>query len=220
MPQRCAAVGCSNRSGNSANVRLFRFPASTRQATRRKKCVRAIRRVNADGSPWKPTDNTRVCSNHFVSGVPSRFMTHPDYVPSIFKHMVARCTGSTGTARSTARFERLMRRRASSQTGASSQATSAVAQRTTPSIAASSSATIPQHQYGQGISGHFVGPPSRGVENSMQSGSMICKDTTTASSMPRDHDKSCQADDFSLKRIMLLQRQLNAEKKKVQKLEG
>ncbi|KAL3202169.1 hypothetical protein MRX96_012141 [Rhipicephalus microplus] len=165
MPQRCAAVGCSNRSGNSANVRLFRFPASTRQATRRKKCVRAIRRVNADGSPWKPTDNTRVCSNHFVSGVPSRFMTHPDYVPSIFKHMVARCTGSTGTARSTARFERLMRRRASSQTGASSQATSAVAQRTTPSIAASSSATIPQHQYGQGISGHFVGqrtPRNRG----------------------------------------------------------
>ncbi|KAH6944743.1 hypothetical protein HPB50_004752 [Hyalomma asiaticum] len=54
--------------------------------TKRNKWVKAMRRVNADGSPWEPSAYSRVCSDHFETGAPSRFMTHPDYVPSIFKH--------------------------------------------------------------------------------------------------------------------------------------
>ncbi|XP_049520510.1 uncharacterized protein LOC119444346 [Dermacentor silvarum] len=48
-----------------------------------------MRRINVDGSTWKPTANSRVCSEHFISGEPSRFPDHPDNVPSVFKHKPA-----------------------------------------------------------------------------------------------------------------------------------
>ncbi|KAH7949936.1 hypothetical protein HPB49_017275 [Dermacentor silvarum] len=82
MPQRCAAVGCTNSSGRPPNMRFFRFPAASLQESRRRKWIHAIRRVNPDGSPWEPTANSRLCGTHLRTGAPSRFITHPDYVPS------------------------------------------------------------------------------------------------------------------------------------------
>ncbi|KAH7967483.1 hypothetical protein HPB49_025167 [Dermacentor silvarum] len=59
MPQRCAAVGCTNSSGRPPNMRFFRFPAASLQEARRRKWIHAIRCVNPDGSPWQPTANSR-----------------------------------------------------------------------------------------------------------------------------------------------------------------
>ncbi|XP_065280130.1 uncharacterized protein [Dermacentor albipictus] len=220
MPQRCAAVGCSNASGKPPNVRFFRFPAATLQATRRKKWVQAIHRVNADGSPWEPTANSRVCSNHFVTGAPSRFMPHPDYVPSVFKHTPMRCPVSI------ARFDRVKKRQASRLANASGQAssgatTSAVGQRTPPSVAAGQNRTPQDCQPVAGASTPPLGqgtPLSRAA-SAMSLGSTTCEDGAVLHSVPAEHEKSCQTDNFSLERIMLLESQLSAERKKVQKLE-
>ncbi|XP_065308120.2 uncharacterized protein [Dermacentor albipictus] len=182
MPQRCAAVGCSNASGKPPNVRFFRFPAATLQATRRKKWVQAIHRVNADGSPWEPTANSRVCSNHFVTA--------------------SRLANASGQASSGA-------------------TTSAVGQRTPPSIAAGQNRTPQDCQPVAGASTPPLGqgtPLSRAA-SAMSLGSTTCEDGAVLRSVPAEHEKSCQTDNFSLERIMLLESQLSAERKKVQKLE-
>ena len=43
-----------------------------------------IRRMNEDGSDWKPNKNTIICGAHFVSKVASKETNNPDYCPSIF----------------------------------------------------------------------------------------------------------------------------------------
>ncbi|KAH6922568.1 hypothetical protein HPB50_016171 [Hyalomma asiaticum] len=69
-----------------------------------------MRRVNADGSPWEPSAYSRVSSDHFKTGAPSRFMTHPDYVPSIFEHTTKKGRGSM------ARFDRVSKRQENAYT--------------------------------------------------------------------------------------------------------
>ncbi|KAH7937670.1 hypothetical protein HPB49_014397 [Dermacentor silvarum] len=56
----------------------------------RNRWIAAVRRVNHDGKPWKPSKNARICSNHFYKGEPSRVPSDPDYVPSIFTYRPAR----------------------------------------------------------------------------------------------------------------------------------
>ena len=43
-----------------------------------------IRRMNEDGSDWKPNRNTIICGAHFVSKTMSTETNNPDYIPSIF----------------------------------------------------------------------------------------------------------------------------------------
>lgn len=33
---------------------------------------------------WEPTENSRICSDHFISGRPSERCDDPDYIPSVF----------------------------------------------------------------------------------------------------------------------------------------
>lgn len=39
---------------------------------------------SADGTDWKPTRHTKICSVHFVGGAPSKDVSSPSYVPTIF----------------------------------------------------------------------------------------------------------------------------------------
>ncbi|KAH7967031.1 hypothetical protein HPB49_021536 [Dermacentor silvarum] len=49
----------------------------------------AVKRLNPDGTAWQPTVHSRICGAHFVTGRPSKFATHPDYVPTIFTYRKA-----------------------------------------------------------------------------------------------------------------------------------
>ena len=42
-----------------------------------------VLKKNCDGSPWRPEEGDRVCSDHFISGKKSDSATSPDFVPSI-----------------------------------------------------------------------------------------------------------------------------------------
>ena len=55
----CVAVGCSNRK-NRERVSFYRFPTENE---RRQRWIAAVKRDN-----WLPTEHSRLCSQHFVSG--------------------------------------------------------------------------------------------------------------------------------------------------------
>ena len=67
----------------------------------------AIGRINPDGTPWKPTKNSRICGDHFVSGKFSIESNHPDYVPSLFNDDRIFQKPKPKTKRDLARYERV-----------------------------------------------------------------------------------------------------------------
>lgn len=68
MPDTCAALGCLNRRGRDCDVGFFRFPSPKLQGPRRKRWAAALRRFNDDGTPWEPTNASRICGDHFYTG--------------------------------------------------------------------------------------------------------------------------------------------------------
>ncbi|KAF4097419.1 hypothetical protein G5714_021427 [Onychostoma macrolepis] len=82
MVHSCCVVDCTARWG--PDKKFFRIP-SEKDREKRKKWLRAIRRLNLDApkKAWIPAASDRVCEAHFVHGVPNRDPQHPDYVPHI-----------------------------------------------------------------------------------------------------------------------------------------
>ena len=87
MVNFCAVVGCGKRGDRDKGKRFFRLPTvikhqgeQTRLLSerRRREWLAAIRRqdIKPENYPY-----TRVCSEHFVSGQPSKLYesTHPDW---------------------------------------------------------------------------------------------------------------------------------------------
>ncbi|KAL1431515.1 hypothetical protein MTO96_014035 [Rhipicephalus appendiculatus] len=48
-----------------------------------------------DGSPWEPTKNSRICSQHFINGERSNDPRSPAYVPTIFPSVCGRTKHGT-----------------------------------------------------------------------------------------------------------------------------
>uniref|UniRef100_A0A1A8PLH0 Si:dkey-56d12.4 n=3 Tax=Nothobranchius TaxID=28779 RepID=A0A1A8PLH0_9TELE len=71
----CVATGCSNRS-NRKDLSFYRFP---KDLERRTLWISAVNR-----GQWEPTEYSRLCSQHFISGEKSNDPQSPDYVPSLF----------------------------------------------------------------------------------------------------------------------------------------
>ena len=96
----CAVVGCQN---NSARLKkwkeqdctfhvglkladcdckppftLFCFPSSRLRKDDRKVWVDLMRRKNPDGSEWNPKGDDRVCSEHFLDGMPTYEHPYPE----------------------------------------------------------------------------------------------------------------------------------------------
>ena len=83
----CCAKNCFNRESKD-KVSFYRIPKAVDTATkaRRKAWLQKISRVGPDGKPWKPTKNSRLCSEHFISGRKSDDPKSPNYIPCIFLH--------------------------------------------------------------------------------------------------------------------------------------
>ncbi|XP_049515740.1 THAP domain-containing protein 2-like [Dermacentor silvarum] len=89
MPANCVAFGCTSYYYGRGNTNFFRFPSAKVNAGRRSLWTAAVKRLNSDGTAWQPTVHSRICGAHFVTGRPSNFATHPDYVPTIFTYRKA-----------------------------------------------------------------------------------------------------------------------------------
>ncbi|KAI4830170.1 hypothetical protein KUCAC02_001820 [Chaenocephalus aceratus] len=66
---------------------------------RRNKWLAAIRRDH-----WQPTSNSRLCSQHFVSGRNNDNPMSPDYIPSLFAYSTS-AGQRQGSIYATSRFE-------------------------------------------------------------------------------------------------------------------
>ncbi|XP_065282697.2 uncharacterized protein [Dermacentor albipictus] len=86
--QYCCVVDChnslENTKGRTPPVKFYRFPGKWYEKGRRQAWITAVRRVNADDTPWEPSKSTRICSTHFVGNCKSDLMEHPSYIPTIF----------------------------------------------------------------------------------------------------------------------------------------
>ncbi|XP_060776626.1 peroxynitrite isomerase THAP4-like [Neoarius graeffei] len=56
----CCAVGCHNRQGQRAGLSFYRFPTDP---DKRAKWIAAVKRHD-----WEPTEYSRLCSDHLISG--------------------------------------------------------------------------------------------------------------------------------------------------------
>ena len=74
----CCAPGCSNSRKTRGNLQFYRIP---KDINRRRVWLKRIRRKN-----FMPTENTRLCSVHFLGGQKSDDIDSVSYNPSIFKH--------------------------------------------------------------------------------------------------------------------------------------
>ena len=54
---------------------LFRHPKPKKEE--REKWAKLIKRAGKNGNLWQPTDNDRVCSEHFSDGIPTVDDPHP-----------------------------------------------------------------------------------------------------------------------------------------------
>jgi len=83
MPTTCVVVGCNNRKSKQSHVSFYRFPNRKEEEERRLKWIAFVSRKNSDGSAWKPSKGSRLCSDHFITGKKSDKCTNPDYIPSV-----------------------------------------------------------------------------------------------------------------------------------------
>ena len=79
----CCVVDCHKSSGRDRETVKF-FKVLRANVEQSNLWIKAINRENPDGSEWKPSKSTLICSDHFVSGTFSTDKDHPDFVPSKF----------------------------------------------------------------------------------------------------------------------------------------
>ena len=110
MPTTCVVVGCYNRHCKGSLISFYRFPTDSE---RRHRWICFVSRQNPDGTPWKPVEGDRLCSEHFISKKKSDLPNNPDYVPSVYPETIAKKSGANVS--SLARFERAQRRSATNE---------------------------------------------------------------------------------------------------------
>lgn len=88
----CCAPNCSNRRNRKENIQFYRIPKD--------KELRKIWRLRIRRKQFKPTANTRLCSEHFVRGRRSMDPSNASYFPSVFCHSHNKSNGGRNTLRS------------------------------------------------------------------------------------------------------------------------
>ncbi|XP_060761603.1 uncharacterized protein LOC132871453 [Neoarius graeffei] len=93
MVHFCAVFGCSNRSNRETGKRYYRLPAIKKnvnkelqmlQEQRRNEWLKRIGREDLNLKTPEKFPNTRICSEHFISGEPASLIDteNPDWAPS------------------------------------------------------------------------------------------------------------------------------------------
>ena len=88
----CCAPNCSNRRNRKENIQFYRIPKD--------KELRKIWLLRIRRKQFKPTANTRLCSEHFVGGRRSMDPSSASYFPSIFCHSHNKSNRGRNTLRS------------------------------------------------------------------------------------------------------------------------
>ena len=117
----CCVEGCrKNEWADRPETSFFKFP-KRRNPEQHQLWLKAIDRVCADGSPWEPhPKNGLVCSEHFISGRPSKTRIDPDYAPSIFGTGQESNIAKQSGLRAKARSNRVIQRRLIAHTDSTS----------------------------------------------------------------------------------------------------
>lgn len=79
----CCVVGCKNTYSTAPGISFYSFPNEKYYAERRQKWIRAVNRVNPDGTTWIPKASSRVCSAHFAGGIKSEHPMSPAFIPTL-----------------------------------------------------------------------------------------------------------------------------------------
>ena len=87
----CAVLKCGNRSGRDKQKRFFRLPTvlthlgTVEQELSQRRQVEWLARIKRKDIREDQYSNTRVCSDHFISGSPAALYdeTNPDWIPSL-----------------------------------------------------------------------------------------------------------------------------------------
>ena len=93
-------------------ISFYRFPTDVE---RRHRWISFFSQINSNGTPWKPGEEDRLCSEHFVSKKKSNLPNNPDYVPSVYPETIAKKSGCVPNVSSLARFVRAQRRSATNE---------------------------------------------------------------------------------------------------------
>ncbi|XP_060871470.1 uncharacterized protein LOC132945734 [Metopolophium dirhodum] len=106
--QICCVVGCTNTYKNTTNVSFFRFPGKPHEILQENKWIQAVKRKSSNNQPWKPNQNSRICSEHFIDGKPSKHPNSPSFYPTIFPKIYKQ---NVPAQESVSRFNRLQKRK-------------------------------------------------------------------------------------------------------------
>ncbi|ESO08852.1 hypothetical protein HELRODRAFT_168764 [Helobdella robusta] len=66
-------------------IKFYFFPKAfdEESASRRSKWIKAVNKINPNGSAWEPRQYTQICSQHFVSNEASEDPDSPSYIPTL-----------------------------------------------------------------------------------------------------------------------------------------
>jgi len=71
MPSSCCVKDCTNRYNKDSLVKFYRFPLGKGSADRLHKWMIAVNRRD-----WQPNEGTRICSDHFITGLGSAYLNY------------------------------------------------------------------------------------------------------------------------------------------------
>ena len=84
--RRCSVLKCSVTSLSTPKRSFFSFPSVNKNSEKLLLWIEAVRKVNCahPSHTWAPNNNSKICSDHFVSGQHSHSKYDVDYVPTLF----------------------------------------------------------------------------------------------------------------------------------------